>query len=375
MAVSAEQPSGPAIRLSRPGDARTAFEVVGLDPDTIGSLLRNAARQADVLAVRAVTAAAEKVDPLPPLLGAYSFEPEKKLLRFQPRFPLEPGVRYRADFRAPGSSKTTLSAEFGLPKAANPVASTVVARVAPASAVVPENLLKFYIEFSAPMSRGEAYDHIRLLDASGKPVDAPFLELGEELWDPRGRRFTLLFDPGRIKRGLLPREQLGPALSAGKSYTLLIDRRWHDAAGNVLASEYRKQFRVGPPDSAPPDPKSWALDTPEAGSRAPLRVSFKEPLDRALLGRLLAVTDREGNPVEGAQEIANDETWWSFVPVGPWRAGPHFLLIDRDLEDLAGNSVGRPFEVDVFRPIERRETADVVRLPFSIGIPSRTGRR
>ena len=43
-----------------------------------------------------------------------------------------------------------------------------------------------------------------------------------------------------------------------------------------------------------------------------------------------------------------------------WRAGPHLLLVDRALEDLAGNSVGRPFEVDVFGPVERRVTAEVV---------------
>src|SRR5438105_1654786 len=79
------------------------------------------------------------------------------------------------------------------------------------------------------MGRGAAYHHIRLLDATGRPVDAPFLELEEELWSNDGMRFTLLFDPGRIKRGLKPREELGPVLGAGKSYTLVIDGAWPDA--------------------------------------------------------------------------------------------------------------------------------------------------
>ena len=39
---------------------------------------------------------------------------------------------------------------------------------------------------------------------SGQAVADPFLELDEELWSTDGRRFTLLFDPGRIKRGLKP---------------------------------------------------------------------------------------------------------------------------------------------------------------------------
>ncbi len=58
------------------------------------------------------------------------------------------------------------------------------------------NQLKFYIHFSAPMSRGEAYRRIHLLDAEGQVLEAVFLELGEELWDPPMQRFTLLCDPG-----------------------------------------------------------------------------------------------------------------------------------------------------------------------------------
>ena len=34
------------------------------------------------------------------------------------------------------------------------------------------------------------------------------------------KRFTLFFDPGRIKRGLLSQQELGIALHEGKRYTL-----------------------------------------------------------------------------------------------------------------------------------------------------------
>ena len=87
----------------------------------------------------------------------------------------------------------------------------------------------------------------------------PFLELDEELWSPDGTRFTLLFDPGRVKRGLKPREELGPVLEAGKSYSLVIDRDWLDASGNSLKAGFRKTFRVGPPDETSPDPKTWTV--------------------------------------------------------------------------------------------------------------------
>src|SRR5262245_1541446 len=169
------------------------------------------------------------------MLGSYAVEGE--VLRFEPRFPLAPGVRYRAVFdpsKLPGrTGKADLVApEFTLPKPKTIPAA--VEQVYPTRSKLPENQLKFYIHFSAPMSQGEAYHHIRLLTASGKEVCSPWLELGEELWSPDGKRFTLFIDPGRIKHGLKPREDLGPVLEEGKTYTLVIDRAWTDANGNPL---------------------------------------------------------------------------------------------------------------------------------------------
>ena len=85
-----------------------------------------------------------------------------------------------------------------------------VVAVYPSSATLPENQLRFYLHFSAPMSRGEVYQHLQLLDQDGKPIVLPFLEIGEELWDTTGQRLTLLIDPGRIKRGLCRASSLAP---------------------------------------------------------------------------------------------------------------------------------------------------------------------
>ena len=85
------------------------------------------------------------------------------------------------------------------------------------------------------MQRGEAWRRVHLYDAAGKLVELPFLELQQELWDPDYKRLTVLFDPGRIKRGLLPLQESGPAIEEGKEYTLVIDRTWIDAAGSPLA--------------------------------------------------------------------------------------------------------------------------------------------
>jgi hypothetical protein len=247
------------------------------------------------------------------------------------------------------------------------VPTTVVEHVYPSRNLLPENQLKFYLHFSAPMSRGESYRHVHLLDAAGKPIELAFLQLYEELWDPQGRRFTLFIDPGRIKRGLKPREDLGPVLEEGKSYTLVIDADWPDAEGKPLQGEFRKAFRTGPPDEQCPDPKAWQVQPPAAGTPSPLTVTFPKPLDHALLHRLLQVTDAQGQAVAGKVTVSDEETRWQFTPEEPWKPGTYQLQVGTALEDLAGNSVARPFEVDVFHPVQSKVTAETVRLPFQVG--------
>ena len=291
-------------------------------------------------------------------------------LRFEPRFPLRPGTPYHATFRPdalPGSdpSAVTVEAVFELPESESGTPTRVVA-VYPSADELPENLLRFYIHFSNPMSRGEAYRRIRLLDESGRPVVAAFLELDEELWDPSGTRLTLLIDPGRIKSGLVPREEMGPVLMNGRRYVLAIDGDWIDARGRPLDDSYRKPFRAGPSDDQPPEPESWRVSPPSAGGREPLVVSFPEPLDRALLVRLLRVVDASGTTVRGRSEIGDRESRWSFVPEPVWKPGDYRLVVDTDLEDPAGNGVGRPFEVDVFDRIEPKVEVRSVAVPFRV---------
>ncbi len=391
---AADDPARPTPILSwkvRGEDAtRGLVELTGVDPAALRLLERPGTtpdRWRSFLIVKVLRGGTAPADDIPPLLGTYRVE--GRVVRFEPRFPLEPGVRYRAEFdpgqltavvRALSSSgdvagreRTSgarLTADFSLPERPAKPTATVTA-VYPSRATLPENLLRFYIHFSAPMSRGEAYRHIRLLDGSGQPVADPFLELDEELWSRDGKRFTLLFDPGRIKRGLKPREEVGPILEAGKSYELVVDPGWTDAAGNRLKAGFRKVFRAGPADETSPAPKNWAVDRPAPITRAPLEVRFPEPLDRALLDRLIAVRDGSDRPVAGTVSVSDEETTWRFTPDAPWQPGPYRLVIGTELEDVAGNSVARPFEVDAVGPITQRVAAETVDLPFRIGPASR----
>jgi hypothetical protein len=122
---------------------------------------------------------------VPPMLGDYRVE--NGLLRFVPKFPLVVGVKYRAVFRpgqSPGGDPCSGSGRY-FPTSDNKKKSdAVVTRIFPSADVLPENLLKFYIHFSAPMQGGNIYEHIRLLNEAGKPVELPFLEIDEELWNP-----------------------------------------------------------------------------------------------------------------------------------------------------------------------------------------------
>jgi hypothetical protein len=295
-----------------------------------------------------------------PLFGEVRTERDR--LVFEPRFPFKPGVEYRAVFEGSGGR---LERTFTLPSPP-PSPPTVVTAVFPGRDVLPENLLKFYLHFSAPMSRREAYQRVRLLDGAGKPVELPFLEIGEELWDRAGTRLTLLFDPGRIKRGLKPREDSGPALEEGKSYTLVVDAGWPDAEGRPLKQGHRKAFKVVAPDDKQPDPKTWKVTPPRRGSTDPLTVEFEESLDEAMLNRSLAVRDPQDKPVEGRIEVDRHETRWRFHPSAAWKGGAHALAVDTVLEDMAGNSIDRPFEVDVLRPSEGTIKPKLLRLPFVV---------
>jgi hypothetical protein len=351
-------------------DGGAAVEVTGLAPDALDALSHadwKADQWAALFALYVEPADGSDLTGRPPLLGAYRVA--DGALRFTPRFPLSRGVHYRAVFhpdRIPGARKGQDAVELSLslPKPAR--AAAAVDCVYPTADRLPENLLKFYLHFTAPMSRGEAYRRIHLLDADRKEVDAAFLELGEELWDPDGKRFTLFIDPGRIKRGLKPREDLGPVLEQGKTYTLVIDREWADADGEPLKEAFKKTFRAVAADEAPPDPKTWRLAPPAAGGKTPLAVTFPKAMDHALLQHMLWVTDAAGRKVAGDVSITDGETRWLLTPREPWAAAAYRLVADTRLEGLAGNSVGRPFEVDIAHPATAEIKAETVETPFDV---------
>lgn len=297
------------------------------------------------------------------MLGSYLREGAK--LRFTPRFRLKPGLEYRAVYRPiRGTDRIERSFTIFKPEIAP---STRVTQIHPSANLLPENLLRFYVEFSAPMRNGEVYQHIHLLTANGDEVELPFIELPEELWDPESRRLTLLLDPGRIKRGLKPRREVGSALRAGASYELRIDRAMRDHRGLPLALGFVKSFHVGPPDYRQPNPGNWRISSPKSGTAEPLLIGFTESLDHALLQRMIWILDASGAEIAGSIRVVDPADQIRFTPAELWQPGTYTMRVDVDLEDHAGNSIRSVFDRDLqSTTIPARLQVESIDVPFSI---------
>jgi hypothetical protein len=306
---------------------------------------------------------------LPPVLGRYELLPDG--VRFTPRYPPARGLKYRASTDLSAllgnsilSTRFTPSTlVFSLPSDAT-APSTVVDNVFPSSKALPENLLRFYVHFSAPMQRGGAQDHILLLGPDGQPVASAFLGLATELWDPAMQRLTVLLDPGRIKRGVGPNIKLGTPLRQGYRYTLVIREGMSDAAGHPLLKGFSKLFGVTPAIREPIDPGRWTVDLPASGTRQALVLRFPAPLDQALLARVVRVIDADQQPVAGRIEIDRQETRWAFTPSFAWVTGPYQLRVDASLEDVSGNTPWASFDADVRGDVAGDGAENPLVLPF-----------
>jgi hypothetical protein len=274
---------------------------------------------------------------------------------------MSPDVKYRVVFHPPGGAAIEKTFD-GPARRIAPAAR--VEHVYPSADVLPSNQLRLYLYFSAPMSRGEAEQRIHVLDDGGRILRGVFLP-GQELWDPDNRRLTMTFDPGRIKRALTSNEAMGPPIAEGKRYTLVIDRDWRDANGVPLVEPFRKTFRGGPAVRRPPDPKTWRLTTPAGGTIDALVVDFGRSMNYPLLQRMLQISGARGT-VPGTVAVAREETEWRFTPTRAWTPGAYRLVADTSLEDLAGNHIGQPFDIDVFDHVTERITTTTTSVPFEI---------
>jgi len=360
---SSDSHATPVVTLATPSSGAAYVEVTGLSVVTLRALERASLTPDQWASVLRV--AVEK--DAPAVLGQYAVA--DGTIRFTPMFPFDEGRQYQVRFdpaRLPDApaGASVVETTVGRP-ASTAVPSTVVARVYPSGDLVPENLLRMYIEFSAPMGRKSGVDYITLLDHAGKEIAGAVLPLEYEFWSPDHKRFTVFFDPGRVKKGILPNREMGRPLEVGRSVTLVISHEWPDEHGLPLKEDFRRTLRVGPTDLEPLDTAHWRIQPPPAGGRTGLVVTFPEPLDHGLLMRALGVT-RDGKEVEGEIAVDQLETRWTFTPAQPWRAGSYALLALDILEDVAGNQIGRAFEVDNFESVDKGPNPQTITIPFAV---------
>lgn len=275
-----------------------------------------------------------------PILGTY--QRRERELTFMPRYALQHGMKYRAHLGEVG--KPSKSREYRVPQRPAEL-PTEIARVYPTADVLPANHLRFFIHFSAPMRGGkDIFDQIRILDASGNAVEDPWLR--DELWDESGRLLILYIHPGRIKWDVLLRLLYGPVLEPGHDYTLVLSADMLDANGQRLGKEYRKKFRTSAEDRIRVAVEDWRIQPPTAPGKEPVTISFPKIMDHSSLNRYLSIRDGKGQTVAGKIAVGRDEKSWFFTPAQPWTQGTYLLMIDERLEDTAGNTPLRPFDLD-----------------------------
>ena len=159
-------------KSSKPLNSR--LDVSGVDPAMLSVLASAPMTQAlwtSFFSVHVLSDAKPDATDVPPLWGRYLVE--ENIIHFVSRFPPVPGVRYRAVFdparlrsvvkelspalaiTEPKTPESPLTADLFFTKRVE--STTKITAIYPSGEEVPENLLRLYIHFSAPMSRGEAY--------------------------------------------------------------------------------------------------------------------------------------------------------------------------------------------------------------------------
>lgn len=237
-------------------------------------------------------------------------------------------------------------------------------RIEPTVDVVPANHLKFYLHFPEPMERGDVFRYLRLvrIDGDGNEVaevPEPFREV--ELWDESFTRMTLWFHPGRQKPGVNLNVEIGPILEEGKRYRLEVSDDWRTEAGQELDGPTSHVFTAGPLDNEQPDPKNWKLGYAKGSlGKFNASISIGEPLDpESVRKRVRILLDGE----EVDYRYSEDALY--FDPASK-DSGRVVVRIDPRVEDLAGNSVVRPFNLDLEKNPELKEKTDSIELSFQL---------
>ncbi len=292
-----------------------------------------------------------------PVLGEWIFDNNK--LIFHPLVPFTSGIKYEVFHRQHLTGTFEIEEKEGNPPG--------IIAIYPTNDTLPENLLKMYFEFSGPMSEGEAIRNISVLNKNtGDTLAGTFLDLQPELWNADNTLLTLWFDPGRIKRGLIPNLLMGAPLNKGAHYEIIIKSDWRGANRLPLSKSYSKEFYTVVRDNFSPDPGNWKMLIPTANSNESFRIEFGESMDAVLAIEAIQILDPDRNVIPGREYLLKEETLYEFSPDQAWHTGGYIIQIETRLEDLAGNNINRLFDQEISNQKTVEEGEDVVELTFRI---------
>lgn len=269
-------------------------------------------------------------------------------LQFHPAAPLVLGEFYFVGIRAADGD---WSAWEILSPALNATGTAVGVKVSPVSNL-PANALKVYLTFSTPMEQGVMLEKLHLMDDEAQPVSGPFRET--ELWSPDGRRLTVWFHPGRQKTAVQLGEDEGPVLRPQAHYELIVDGSWRTTTGKALGANVSHNFATTAVDHQSPDPSSWRVTTHQEAMHTIIHVQFDEPLDAEMIPSALSLSNHTG-PIAARCEAAANGSSATLTTDSILTTGSYVLHIDPLLEDLAGNNLQHPFEVDLSQKVIPKE--------------------
>lgn len=284
----------------------------------------------------------------PPVLGSYKIVDNH--LAFSPRFLPDAQVRYIVTFSYPAlaqllshelSEQSTYSdvVTFEPPKTTRPEITSVI----PNLEIVPANLLRFYVFFSAPMGLENPYDFITIEDSEGNVLVDPFVIIPEGLWNIDRTRLTLLLHPGRVKQGVGPNMTEGDILRAGNDYTLKINSEWKGASGEALKESFSREINATNPLRKAINVNLWALKA-EQNQIGILTIVTDHPLDQPLAKRMLYIRTKEGKILPSQVEFTSaEEVKVLWRPDGSKELELH---IDHRLEDVCGNTPLYAFDLE-----------------------------
>jgi len=89
-------------------------------------------------------------------------------------------------------------------------------------------------------------------------------------------------------------------------------------------------------------------------------------MDHALALRSLRV-QRGDQRINGRADLMEGDTVWTFMPDAPWSPGAYALIADGLLEDVAGNRLGKAFDVDTSDPNAGTRALPSASVAFEVG--------